>query len=199
MGVTGVVWKPVVPAGLRERKKVKTRLAIRQAAFALFADQGYTDTTVEQIAAAADISPRTFYRYFGGKEAVLINDEQLEPIVEAFAKAPQDLSIVAAYRHAVAEVFGALSAEERDAAATAQRLMYDVPEARTLLYSDYVRLIGMIIEAMAHRHDAPTDPLTRQVIAGAIVGVLISAAHDTPMPEDPLLAALTVLDDHLTS
>ncbi|MGW0161332.1 TetR family transcriptional regulator [Mycobacterium sp. NPDC003323] len=184
--------------GLRERKKLKTRLAIRRAAFQLFAERGYEDTTIEQIAAAADISPRTFYRYFAGKEAVLINDEQIEPIVRAFARAPRKLSTVAAYRHAVAEVFGALSDEEREAATTAQRLMYDVPEARSLLYSDYARLIDMIAEAMEGRHDAPADPLARRVIAGAIVGVLICASHDTPMPEDSLMAALTILDDRLS-
>lgn len=184
--------------GLRERKKVRTRLAIRHAAFELFAKQGYTDTTVEQIAAAADISPRTFYRYFAGKETVLINDELVDPIVEAFAKAPQELSVVAAYRHGLAEVFGALSTAEREAAATAQRLMYEVPEASSLLYSDYTRLIDSIAEAMDGRHDAPADAATRRVLAGAIVGVLISAAHDTPMPEDSLSAALQILETQLS-
>ena len=188
---------PETDKGLRERKKLKTRHAIRRAALTLFAERGYSDTTVEQIAEAADISPRTFYRYFNVKEAVLLTDEQIEPIVEAFAKAPAELSIVAAYRHAIAEVFGEMTDEERESAATAQRLMYQVPEARGLLYTEYVRLLAMITEAMANRHDAPPDPASRRVIAAAIVGVLIAAAHDTPMPEDTLFPALTILDQQL--
>ena len=57
--------------GLRERKKLATRRAIRRAALALFESQGYAATTVEQIAQAADVAPMTVYRYFGTKEATV--------------------------------------------------------------------------------------------------------------------------------
>ncbi|HYJ56303.1 MAG TPA: TetR family transcriptional regulator, partial [Mycobacterium sp.] len=135
--------------------------------------------------------------YFGVKEALLTSDDRISPIVEAFAAAPPELDPVAAYRYAVAAFFGELSQEERDDAAAGQRLMYEVPEVRGLLYSEYVRLIDLIAEALVRRGD-PADELGRRVVAGAIVGVLIAASHNTPLPEDALLRSLSILEDKLS-
>lgn len=182
---------------MRERKKITTRATIRRAALELISERGYSDTTVEQIAEAADVSPRTFYRYFGVKEAVLIGNDQIAPIVTAFAKAPQELSIVAAYRHGVAEVFGALSPGDRAIFEAGQRLTFEIPEARGLLYAEYIRLIDLIAEALTERPDAPDDELGRRVIAGAIVGVLMAASDNTPMPDDALAESLSLLEQKL--
>jgi AcrR family transcriptional regulator len=180
--------------GLRERKRRKTRAAIRREAFRLIEEQGFANTTVEQIAAAADVSPRTFSRYFRTKEAVLLSDDHIAPIIEAFVDAPVELSAVAAYRYAVETTFGDLSDEERREATTGQRLMYTVPEARGLLYAEYVRLIDLITDALAARPGQPAGPLERRVTAGAIVGVLVAASHNTPLPGEPIRRHLTALE-----
>ncbi|BBZ35804.1 TetR family transcriptional regulator [Mycolicibacterium confluentis] len=186
------------PLGLRERKKIRTRDAIRREAFRLFERNGYPNTTVEQIAEAADISSRTFFRYFPAKEHVLIDDDLIPPIIEAFIAAPPELPPLEAYKQAVQTSFAKLTPEQRDNAIRGQRLMYSVPEARAILYSDYVRLIGLIADALMIRLAEPVSDFERRILAGSIVGVLIACSDGTPMPGSPISDGLDILSRRLT-
>jgi AcrR family transcriptional regulator len=90
------------PTGRRERKKQRTREALVDAAFALFADKGFEATTVEEIADLVDVSSRTFFRYFSSKEDVVLTfqEEQFAAVTTALAARPPDEPVVTALRNA---------------------------------------------------------------------------------------------------
>jgi AcrR family transcriptional regulator len=80
--------------GLRERKKLRTRTMLIDAAIQLCLRQGFEHTTVDQIAAIADVSPRTFSRYFPTKDAVVtaMLDDAREKAAAELARQPADIS-----------------------------------------------------------------------------------------------------------
>jgi AcrR family transcriptional regulator len=67
--------EPAAPASLRERKKLATRRQLRRVVLELVAERGLANVTVEDIAEAADVSPRTFFNYFPSKEAALFGGD----------------------------------------------------------------------------------------------------------------------------
>jgi AcrR family transcriptional regulator len=97
-----------IPRGLRERKKIETRLALARAAMRLFEERGYAATTVDDIAAAANVSRRTFFRYFASKDEVLIVDPEgkLAALHVALAEGPPDEPTIAALRRGIVALTG---------------------------------------------------------------------------------------------
>jgi AcrR family transcriptional regulator len=98
-------------AGLRSRKKHRTRLAIQDAALELFIEQGFENTTVEQIAARAEISTATFFRYFKGKADAVFGSESddraegLPALKREIIDRPADEDDLTAIRRAVLSVW----------------------------------------------------------------------------------------------
>lgn len=169
--------------GLRERKKLKTRVAIRREAFRLFREQGYAATTVEQIAAAVEVSPSTFFNYFPNKEAVVLQDDYDPALLAAFHAQPPEVSPVRALRNAMVEVFAQLPADELAAEHERQRLIMSVPELRAALLVEFSDLIRQIAAPLADRVGRKPTDLQVRLSAGALIGVMMAvmvAAADDP-------------------
>ncbi|MEW2478443.1 TetR family transcriptional regulator [Mycobacterium sp. NPDC049093] len=93
--------------GLRERKKQRTRAMLIEAAIDLCDRHGFESTTVEQIAAVADVSPRTFSRYFATKDAVVLAfvDEVIESVAVELTAQPDDIGHLEAVYRAHVQAF----------------------------------------------------------------------------------------------
>ncbi|MBX6767891.1 MAG: TetR family transcriptional regulator, partial [Actinomadura rubrobrunea] len=113
--------------GLRERKKRRTRRAIASAALRLFAERGYEETTIADIADAADVSPRTFFGYFPTKEDVVFAevDDRLAEVRERLARRVPGETPLETVRRATADVIDALAAEHGDYGAVQVRLILE--------------------------------------------------------------------------
>jgi len=161
-------------AGLRERKKARTRASLREHALRLFGEQGYHATTVEQIAAAAEVSPSTFFRYFPTKEDLVLQDDMDTRMIEALERQPAGLGPVAAVRAASRELFGSYTAADLDLIQQNMALTLSVPEVRARALDEFARTIAVVSEALAKRSGRPADDLAVRTIAGAIIGVIMS-------------------------
>jgi AcrR family transcriptional regulator len=89
--------------GLRERHRKRTAADLESAALELFCERGFDAVTIDDIAAAADVSRRTFFRYFAAKEDVILSDHprRLDELQAALDRRPADEAPLAALRHAI--------------------------------------------------------------------------------------------------
>jgi AcrR family transcriptional regulator len=186
--------------GLRERKKQKTRWAIQEHALRLIAQQGYEATTVDQIAAAAEISPSTFFRYFPTKEDLILQDDVDTQVVEAFERQPAGLTPAAAFRAALREVAGSFSQADLDVIRETAALIRADPEIRARATDEFARMITVMSEALARRSGRPADDLTVRAMAGGFIGVILSVTlpvEGWPGDDQSIIAVFERIDQAL--
>ncbi|MFI6758402.1 TetR family transcriptional regulator [Micromonospora sp. NPDC050417] len=166
------------PANRRERKKLETRAALEQAALRLFGEKGYEHTTVEEIAAEADVAVRTFFRYFASKQHVLFGDvahQRINHLRAALAASPPDETPL----QAISSVLNALDLDEDEQKQISVRLR--LLERQPTLISMYLmlnhRLRQTIVEFVAARTGlSPWHPYPL-LLAGAAVTSWDTALH----------------------
>ena len=154
---------------LRERKKADTRRRLMTLALRLFEERGFDETTVGELAASADVAPRTFFRYFPTKVEVLFgdHDELVALLRDTLAARPADESIVHAVRRATLVGIQRLITDPAPYL-TRSRLAASVPAAHARsrqLDADYENVIAEALAA--DRNTDPATDLRARVIARA--------------------------------
>lgn len=144
----------VVPAeaGLRQRKKERTRQDLAAAALRLFVERGYESVKVEDIAAAVEVSERTFFRYFTSKEEALWpdQDKRRAEFAAVLADRPPDEPVLACLRHAAIASAEAYQVHDREML-TRFRLLTQTPALRGYLLETLLAWEEMIASALQPR------------------------------------------------
>lgn len=165
---------PEHPPGLRERKKLATRTALAQAAWRLTIERGYAHTRIEDIAAAAGVSPRTFGNYFSGKDEALLSVgvDRGARTVAALRAWPDDTDLWEALAYALSEQFAGDGEVPREDAA---RIAFP-PELAAAQRRLHASIEAALAEAIADRTgtDVSRD-LYPRLVAGVVVSVTQTA------------------------
>ena len=160
------------PLGPRERRRMRTMSMIQRVAFRLFAEQGYDATTVEQIAAAADVSPATFFRYFPAKADLLSTDEFDPLLADQFVARPADEDVITAILETVRGLFELMEREDRDALLERTRLMGGSSRLHAQLWQGLQANVDSLAAAIATRTGRDAGALEVRAVAAAVVSAL---------------------------
>jgi AcrR family transcriptional regulator len=183
---------------LRERKRTRTRLMIQTEALRLFNEKGYADTTVEEIADAAAISPRTFFRYFPAKEDVVMWDEY-DPIAPDLLEArPKDEPFAETFRALIRETLGGLYRRDPERLLSRVRLQATVPELRSRFLDMQSHSIEELAPLLAYKREGRTDELRLRVTASGLLAA-VTVALDLWQKDGGKSDLLAILDRAIDS
>ncbi|MCD7438820.1 TetR/AcrR family transcriptional regulator [Streptomyces lincolnensis] len=158
--------------GLRERKKIKTRTAIRDATYALVREQGYDATTVEQIAERAEVSPSTVFRYFPTKEDIVLTDEYDPLLLAELRKRPAEEPWMDSLRYVMHKAIDVGLTEDAEAIRLRAHLMVQVPAVRSRMLESMSVTGRMLSEAIADRTGQDRESLEVRVYTMSLIGGL---------------------------
>jgi AcrR family transcriptional regulator len=160
--------------GLRERKKRATRRTLQRIALELSAERGVEHVTIEDIAAAADVSPRTFFNYFSSKEEALVapDTQLLELMARQVVDRPKAESPLEALRTVLVH-HSSVEAAELDLLRLRMAVVEPHPALLPHLVGSYVAAERLFAEAVAERTGTDVDrdaypPLVAAVAAAAL-------------------------------
>ncbi len=181
-------------ATLRERSRVKRRAAIEQAALRLFATQGYDQTTIAQVAAEAEVAPRTVSMYFTSKLHLALSyttaaAQRLEQAIESRDDGSQTLDVVTAWLRSEFADHG----DQMDLTAAMLRANPEIRGAETAELTNAKQAVTSALATDLGRD--PFDPVVA-VAGGAFAGVidvLIQLGQDGSASSGEFSAAVKML------
>jgi AcrR family transcriptional regulator len=181
--------------GIRERKKQRTRQALRQAALELFLERGFEATTIADITAAADVAPRTFFSYFQTKEDVVLDEgpQRFDQLQQTLRQRPHGEPLLAAFRRVALQIAADLQAQSDQQRALA-RVIRGTPAIQARIRERMGQWEEQLAVMLAQERNAPPDDLDSHVVAAALVGVLRSVQRVAVAAEMQL--DLPALMDH---
>lgn len=156
-------------------RREATRARLVSTALDLFERQGYEVTTVEQIAAATNVTSMTFYRYFGTKEAVVLSDPYDAAIATAVTKQPEELAAFERVRRAFVAVLGELSPVESEQTRRRIRVVAAHPGLRARAWGSTQETQRAIVDALVA---SGVSSFEAEVASGACLGALTGALLD---------------------
>ncbi len=158
------------------RRRSTTQAALSHIALELFAERGFDETTVDDIAAAAGIGRRTFFRYFSSKNDLPWGDfdTQLDRMRAFLDQTPDDVPLLDALRAAVVD-FNRVHSAEIPWHRQRMRLLFDVPALRAYSTLRYAAWRAVVAEYTGRRLGLPPDSLQPQALAWALLGMALAA------------------------
>jgi len=171
------------PLGLRERKKLKAMRHIQDVALDLFDRDGYAHVTVERIAAEAEVSPSSVYRYFGTKEMIVLWDEYDPIMLQAFDDKLAAKDPITALREVLTEVVTAVLFEQ-DERVIRRRMNYimEEPAVRAGMNRQADEMALELRHTMAKHTGRDPDGLELRVVTASLISAFMEAIaywHDT--------------------
>ncbi len=163
--------------GLRERKKQKTRESIQREAMRLIGKQGYEQTTIEQIAAAVEISPSTFFNYFPSKEDVVLYDAYDPVLASLFFERPADEPLSISFRR-VLEGMGGLFERDHEIILARGKLWFEVPALRARLWEEVEKAEVLMSTLVAERSGRAADDFETRVAVMVMVAAAMEAMRE---------------------
>jgi TetR/AcrR family transcriptional regulator, regulator of mycofactocin system len=190
--------------GLRERNRARTYAEIAEAALDLFERQGFDATTVDQISAAAAVSPATFFRYFSAKEDVLFADEDAsaQALVERVAaRTDRSTSSVAALEEPVVAFAEAMLGPQTPNSRRLTKLVMTTPSLAPRSLRMRLHWERDIAAQLAAEAGLATPDLLHTVVASVAVSCLTSGLRFWPNTSSPHALGSLVREafDHATS
>jgi AcrR family transcriptional regulator len=180
--------------GLRDRKKIQTRETIRSEAMRLIEENGYANTTVEQIAEAAEVSPSTFFRYFPCKEMVLMANDLDRVTIEALEQQPADMPSLQAFRRALKITMATVSEDEWRCERARLKIVLSIPELKAVQFDEYRRTVARLTEADCRRTGREPDDFEVRVFVGALAGGLMAVLDRTSDVPQRMYRALDFME-----